>query len=107
MEHERHHHRGIHPETRELPFNPILLCHWLQGKGVTCQSFVRWLPSAEEDSFKKDAAVSCGQQILPVAKDWVHRPGNGGLGKIQWHLLQCDRITGKGVTETQEKHLLM
>lgn len=65
---------------------------------------LRWLPSTEEDSFKKDAAVSRGQPILTVAKDWVHWAGNGDLGKIQWCLLQCDRIIGKGVTETQGKH---
>ena len=45
--------------------------------------------------------MSCGQPILTVAKDWVHWAGNGDLGKIQWCLLQCDRIIGKGVTETQ------
>ena len=55
-----------HPETRELRFNPILLCHWLQGKGVTCQ-YVRflvqfWLPflvGAEQD-------WSCGSQNKPL-----------------------------------------
>lgn len=51
------------------------------GAGVTCQLFLRWLPSAEGNFPKNDAAVNCEQPTLIAAKKWVHQPCKGDLGR--------------------------